>query len=221
MTQIKFNVPGCKRKELAKTIALWLGENLHYAGAPTFAYEIGRLTLDRNGILFCENTVDSNAIERLMQFLYDEGFESDFSTEDSAEPEASENFEISVPSDTANIDNLKAIIDSKAVLLRHAFTTDDISLRVEDEKITFPWFTCKTETNEAMAYMLFVSALCRMSKELKRVTGKEKEVPNEKYAFRCFLLRLGFIGNEYKNARKILLKNLSGNSAFKSGKEEE
>ena len=37
------------------------------------------------------------------------------------------------------------------------------------------------------------------------------------YAFRCFLLRLGFIGAEYKTARKILLKNLSGSSAFRNG----
>ena len=40
---------------------------------------------------------------------------------------------------------------------------------------------------------------------------------NEKYAFRCFLLRLGFIGDEHKTSRKILLRNLSGSSAFKAG----
>jgi hypothetical protein len=45
----------------------------------------------------------------------------------------------------------------------------------------------------------------------------EKKVDNEKYAFRCFLLRLGFIGAEYKTDRKILLKNLTGSSAFKNG----
>jgi len=43
-------------------------------------------------------------------------------------------------------------------------------------------------------------------------------VENEKYAFRCFLLRLGFIGAEYKIERKILLRNLTGSSAFKSGR---
>ena len=40
---------------------------------------------------------------------------------------------------------------------------------------------------------------------------------NEKYAFRCFLLRLGFIGAEYKSERKILLENFTGSAAFKSG----
>ena len=41
------------------------------------------------------------------------------------------------------------------------------------------------------------------------------------YAFRCFLLRLGFIGDEYKAVRKILLANLSGSSAFKNGSRKE
>ena len=40
---------------------------------------------------------------------------------------------------------------------------------------------------------------------------------NEKYAFRCFLLRLGFIGDEFKADRKILLSKLDGSAAFKSG----
>ncbi|MBR4450324.1 MAG: hypothetical protein IKS39_00635 [Clostridia bacterium] len=44
----------------------------------------------------------------------------------------------------------------------------------------------------------------------------DKEVPNEKYAFRCFLLRLGFIDDDYKTARKILLRNLEGNTAFRT-----
>ena len=49
---------------------------------------------------------------------------------------------------------------------------------------------------------------------------KVTDVDNEKYAFRCFLLRLGMIGEEYKAARKVLLRNLTGSSAFRSGKPE-
>lgn len=56
-----------------------------------------------------------------------------------------------------------------------------------------------------------------MTKNQQRVSRTEKEVDNEKYAFRCFLLRLGFIGAEYKTERKILLSKLTGSSAFKSG----
>lgn len=64
--------------------------------------------------------------------------------------------------------------------------------------------------------MSFLTALCTMAKEAKRVLAKETEVESEKYAFRCFLLRLGFIGSDSKAARKILLRNLSGHSAFRN-----
>ena len=56
-----------------------------------------------------------------------------------------------------------------------------------------------------------------MVRRQKRITATEKDVENEKYAFRCFLLRLGFIGDEYKDARKILLRNLIGSYALKGG----
>ena len=53
-----------------------------------------------------------------------------------------------------------------------------------------------------------------MAKQNLRIKAQPKEVDNEKYAFRCFLLRLSFIGPEYKSERKILLSNLTGSSAF-------
>ena len=55
------------------------------------------------------------------------------------------------------------------------------------------------------------------------MTATEKPVENEKYAFRCFLLRIGFIGDEekMKKARKVLLGKLSGSAAFKSGKKKD
>lgn len=54
-----------------------------------------------------------------------------------------------------------------------------------------------------------------------RVNEGAKPVENDKYAFRCFLLRLGFIGDEYKADRKLLLRNLSGSAAFKTPKAKE
>ena len=55
-------------------------------------------------------------------------------------------------------------------------------------------------------------SLTDMARDAKRVSSKLTETDNDKYAFRCFLLRLGFIGKEYKTARKILLRKLTGNS---------
>ena len=49
------------------------------------------------------------------------------------------------------------------------------------------------------------------------MTAVEKPIENAKFTMRLFLIRLGFIGDEYKTARKILLRNLTGNSSWKSG----
>lgn len=54
------------------------------------------------------------------------------------------------------------------------------------------------DADAANAYLHFVHALCEMACNQKRISVQEREVENEKYAFRCFLLRLGFIGEEYK-----------------------
>ena len=86
-----------------------------------------------------------------------------------------------------------------------------------DDRIAFPWFKELPSPEEIKAYSHFIAALCEMALNQKRITAKEKPVDNDKYAFRCFLLRLGFIGDDYKTERKILLRNLSGSSAFKSG----
>ena len=75
--------------------------------------------------------------------------------------------------------------------------------------------------DEIADYTQFISRLCDMARDAKRVSSKPTETDNDKYAFRCFLLRLGFIGEIYKTDRKILLKNLNGSSAFKSGAKKE
>ena len=98
---------------------------------------------------------------------------------------------------------------------------DDIRIEIDEEKVSFPWFFELPDAETCQAYQNFIAALCKMSKEQKRINSTEKKVSNEKYAFRCFLLRLGFIGEEYKADRKILLKNLSGSSAFKNAAKKE
>ena len=114
------------------------------------------------------------------------------------------------------LDNLQRLVDSKAGLIKKALGAEELPIHISDDKVSFPWFS-EPDPDSAAAYTKFVSALCQMAKNAKRVTAQDHDVDNEKYAFRCFLLRLGFIGAEYKADRKILLKNLTGSSAFKSG----
>ncbi len=81
----------------------------------------------------------------------------------------------------------------------------------------FPGSNKLTTKRNKPAYALFIERLAELSNRLKWAVSAEKDAPNEKYAMRCFLLRLGFIGAEYKRARAVLLRSLQGSSAFRNG----
>ena len=215
---ITINAQGAERKRLVKTLSNWLGEDAHYCGAPTFAYEIDRFTVEKDGSLSFSDLLDSEVVERLLQHIYDEGFDIDQShTEDEDEPCG---VCISVPKSLftdSNLENLKALIAAKGGLIKKALGVPDLPLKITDTKVSFPWFPATPTPDEMKAYDTFICKLCEMARNQSRVNSSEKPIENEKYAFRCFLLRLGFIGDEYKAARKILLKNLSGSSAFRNG----
>ena len=124
---------------------------------------------------------------------------------------------VEIPLDKVEVENLTKLLDAKGGLIKKALGISELPIEVLEDRAAFPWFSELPDADAVQAYTHFISALCEMSKNAKRVTATEKAVDNEKYAFRCFLLRLGFIGAEYKTERKILLKNLTGSSAFKSG----
>ena len=121
----------------------------------------------------------------------------------------------------AGMNNLRLLIASKAGLLQRAIGSEHLPIEMDEHKIFFDWFPAPTSSDELDAYTKLVTALVNMAKTQKRVTALERPVENERYAFRCFLLRLGFIGDEFKVARKILLRNLTGNGAFKAARETE
>ena len=110
---------------------------------------------------------------------------------------------------------LQLIIKSKEHLLKKALATEDLSVIITNDRISFPWFQ-KNDPVSTSAYMHLISAICDMAKRVKRVTVTNQDVESEKYAFRTWLIRLGFGGPEYKEERAVLLKNLSGTSAFKN-----
>ena len=210
---ITINAQGAERKRLVKTISDWLGVPAKYCGAPTFNYEVDYFTIDKSGSLTFDDMADSEVIERLLQHIYDEGFDIDQSH---AEDEPT-GLTVSIPLDKVAVGNLSNLLDAKGGLIKKALGIDNLPIEIGEETVSFPWFSEMPDADTAKACTEFIAAICKMSREQKRITAKEKAVDNEKYAFRCFLLRLGFIGDEYKAARKILLKNLSGSSAFRNG----
>ena len=140
--------------------------------------------------------------------------------EEAAGPQEGIGLTVSLPRESftdAALENLHRLVDAKAALIKKALAVESLPVEADAEKVSFPWFADGQDGDAAKAYTHFITALCDMARKQKRVTAKERPADNEKYAFRCFLLRLGFIGEEYKGERKVLLKNLSGNGSFKSG----
>ena len=227
---INYNVSGSDRKQLVAAIAQHTGEKPKYLGAPGFAYQVGGYTISVDGKVTIE---DNSTAAALVRFLREKGFQAEDPLADCIEDDAAEEQTeadeitgvcISMPrslfTDSA-LENLKALVAAKGNLIKKALGTDELPIEVTDTKVSFPWFVGMPTPEEMKAYDSFICKLCEMARNAKRVNAKETDTDNEKYAFRCFLLRLGFIGAEFKTERKILLRNLTGSSAFRSGQPKE
>lgn len=204
------------RKALVQAISEFTGAKAKYLGMPSAAYQIDYFTVTKEGNLEFDDRADSEEIENLIEHLAGQGFLVETKQEET-ETEETTGLTISMPLDKVAVGNLTRLLDAKGSLIRKALGVTDIRIEISEDKVSFPWFETIPSPEELDAYTKFIAALCEMSVKAKRVTAKEKEVDNDKYTFRCFLLRLGFIGAEFKAERKILLQNLTGSAAFKSG----
>ncbi len=268
---IPIELNGKKRKTLVAAISQHLGVEAVYKNAPSYAYEFGAVTLDRENRLHSPAEVEQAALTVLLDALTGQGFgvgeqeaelqqsldtgaaepaqEAEVDTPAETEPtaEATPTEEPSAPAepesatstaaetpesktpvqftielpltgfDPVKLDNLSRLIDSKAGLIRKAMAVPDLPVKLGKETMGFPWFRRELMPQEVTAYTHFLSLLAEMAKRQARVLAVEREVENEKYAFRCFLLRLGMIGSEYGESRRILLRHLVGNGSMKSG----
>ena len=232
---LHFNVTGESRKMMVRAIEEATGQKAKYLGVPSCAYRIGDYTVGKNGELEYADSLSTEETAAVIDASVtatglspaewaetEEKAESKEVSETAEETPQSENVGLTIgfPLEKLMVGNLTKILEAKGSLIKKALNLDALPIEVTEDKVNFPWWdTMPEDFEEITAYTNFLAALCKMSREQKRVTAKEKTVDNEKYAFRCFLLRLGFIGAEYKKDRKILLKNLTGSSAFKATKE--
>ncbi len=69
-----YNVTGSDRKELVNLVAETIGSPAKYQGAPSFAYTVDYITIDRNGVLSFDNRADTGVIENLLEQLAEHGF---------------------------------------------------------------------------------------------------------------------------------------------------
>ena len=231
---IQVNLDGRKRKELAKVTGAILGASVSYKGPPTYAYEVGKAIIGRDGNISLRGKRFNAAVtSRLLEELRDHGFESFFIEEteqksgDSSnkavtpqgqnpvrEPETKESTSetpdklvIQMPLegfDETSLQNLRLLVDSKAALIKKSMGVADLPIEVTDTTMDFPWFELDLPQQELAAYTNFIAAMCDMAKRQKRVIAVERPTENEKFTMRLFTVRLGLIGDEYADTRRIL-----------------
>ena len=216
--EIRFTLESKQKPKLAQEIGNLLRTAPHYERVPSCAYDIAGYRLDKEGVLHISEGAEETTKDLILQ-LRERGFHDDAEITEEV-PVQQDKLTIVIPreslTDTA-LENLQKITANKQTLFQRAFRMDSTEIEITDEKINFTWFPYTVDGDDIAAYTQFISRLCDMARDAKRVSSKPIETDNDKYAFRCFLLRLGFIGKEYKTARKILLRNLTGNSAFRYG----
>lgn len=229
--KLDYNCTGSDRKAMVKLISEALNAPAKYLGAPSFSYQVDWIIIDKNGVLHMDDNADPDWVANIQSRLDMSGFTCISETYDNPQPEPA--MDEGEPDEDAftgvcicmprsiftdsNLENLKAIVAAKGDLICKALGVADLPIEVTDHKVEFLWFPGHPNPDELNTYSHFITKLCDMARNQKRVNAKSKDADNEKYAFRCFLLRLGFIGDEYKIARKILLRNFTGSSAFKNG----
>ena len=202
--EINFNVHGPQRKKLVEQIAEYTQQRAEYQYTPTYAYQIGKYTVNKDGNLLSPDEIPAGLVTHLKQ----QGFT----------PSETVKLNIAYRRNELtdqDLDNLRHLIWAKGQLIKDACQLNSLPLTIDDQQVTFDWFT-EVDNDDALAYQQLVDKLVRYAKSHQRITSTPHEESNEKYAFRCFLFRLGFIGPQYKAQRKVLLKNLTGSAAFKN-----
>lgn len=232
------------RRKMVQDIAEFTGEELRYVGPPTFSYTVGRLTIDRDGVITSET---EEGEDLLTQFLQEKGY---------LEAPVDE-VKIEIPADTGDgkfLQNLLAMIHARAYLLNQitryeTFAVSDSllekleqlpeenayetfqtlltadteglkGLMVEDGKVTFA-FPISPDSAKNKAYAELAEKIIKRAKEAKRVSATPVVEENEKYYLRIWLVQLGMAGAVNKESRKALLAGLKGHTAFRTKEEAE
>lgn len=238
------------RKQLVNQIAQALGVEAKYLGAPGFAYQVGPYVINKQAEIEVDDTeADMDLLREIVPggILEDAEEEESAALEISVPTEGhtvtstmnllhlfcsrekllnhcvgnSRNF-------LMNKKYIKALDDQVPESMEEYFKRQEeaggekvnrgLYITPENVTVRFPY---TEDADTIKAYSDLVSLMNQMALTQKRVVKDKFHSNNEKYAFRCWLVRLGMVGDEYKVTRKILLSNMPGNSAFRTESQKE
>lgn len=236
------------RKETVKILGEHFGAKPEYMGVPSFAYQIkspqGIITVDKEGGIKNSEGIEVELEELLNDFKEEPIKEKNIASELTFPMDGHTGITLR---NLINMISSKQILIKKALGIKTDIVTKEfveginnvriasiedfktaaleigeekcpgISFDFEKETLEFKFIKDMENTNTQIASQ-FAEALNESSKKFKHSSPKERQTDNEKYTFRTWLLRLGFIGDGYKQIRKELLGKLRGNSAFRNRK---
>ncbi len=238
---MRIETNAANRKDVVKAVSGILGQPSKYMGVPTCAYQIGNCTIDKSGAV---ETEDEKTAELIRAGLLEQGFiegpEPETETGEATVSLAMERMT------AEGLRNLIYLIHSKQYLINRAFSAEvfripaalmeelgsaelpdtDAFLQIfqkheckgigfPDGKATFI-LPDTDDTDMVRVFTQLAAAMAQQAKEQKRIKPDETIEENEKYYMRIWLLRLGFGGEEGKETRNLLLRNLKGNAAFRT-----
>lgn len=169
--EIRFTLESKQRPKLAQEIGNLLGTAPHYERVPSCAYDIAGYRLDKEGVLHIPEGVEEETVEDLILQLRECGFQDDAEVTEEV-PVQQEKLTIAIPKDSLTdtaLENLQKIIANKQTLFQRAFRMDSTEIEITDEKINFIWFPYTVDGDEIAAYTQFISRLCDMARDAKRV----------------------------------------------------
>jgi len=112
----------------------------------------------------------------------------------------------------AKMDNLVKLVASRETLLKKVLGTDALPIEQTPNSLMFEWFPLD---GNAQVYSQLACALVRVATVATRITAKEQQdCASDKFRMRTLLLKLGFIGPDFQQARRILTRGLSGNGSY-------
>jgi hypothetical protein len=226
------------RKDIVKAMEEIMGMESKYMGPPTFNYEIGSFVVDKAGNV---NTDFQNLYLQAQKALEERGLVY----KESATTEISIPTSLHTGNSLKNLafliyskqylinkslggeylkingrfieklceEPLEELCDFLKVLETVGGNDSNKGILFEEEKVTLIY---PLKPNKIKSYMELFTFMSAMALNQKRINPKQTIVENEKFSFRTWLIRLGFVGDKYKESRRILLSNLIGNAAFKT-----
>ncbi|AKA72331.1 hypothetical protein [Clostridium scatologenes] len=231
------------RKETVKILGEYFGVKPEYMGVPSFAYQIetlkGIITIDKDSKI--KNSEGAEVeLEELLNDFQEESVKAEAEHSEMIFSMAGHtgitlrNLINMISSKQTLIKKALAIetdivtgefvdgINNVKIVSIEDFKTAALDIGLENcpginfdfEKGVLQFEFIKGLENAEIATQ-FAEELNESARKIKYSSPKETQTDNEKYTFRTWLLRLGFIGDRYKEARHELTKNLKGNSAFR------